>query len=188
VLVVALLAVLSFAAVSSASEQPTAIHYYAAFKAGRLAPGVTVSSTVRGYCWSESVLETRRYAWRCLSGHFIYDPCFSAIPRGRVVACPEHPWSTRVYLMRLTRPLPRWHHYGRTRFTPWGIWTTTDKRCFLLSHWQDKVARKPHSYNCVGGGVLAGFADRRGPIWTIYYAPSWRSKRVTLVGITNAWW
>jgi hypothetical protein len=187
-MVAALLAVLSFASVSSASEQPTAIHYYVAFKAGRLAPGLTVIKSVRGSCWEESVLETRRYAWRCLSGNFIYDPCFSASSRGRVVVCPEYAWSRRVRVMRLTQSLPRWHDYERTRFTPWGIWTTTGKRCFLLSHWQGRVAGKPQSYNCVGGGVLAGFADRRRPTWKIYYAPSWRSKRVTLVAITDAWW
>jgi hypothetical protein len=90
--------------------------------------------------------------------------------------------------MRLAQPLPRWENYEHTRFTHWGIWTTKGRRCFLLSHWHGEVAGRRQTYNRVGGGVLAGFVDRRSARWKIYYAPSWRSKRVTLVGISYAWW
>lgn len=188
VTIVALVVTLGLAAGSSASEQPTAVHYYVAFKAGRLAPGLTVSTSVRGSCWSTSGLMTRRYAWRCFRGNLIYDPCFSATPRGRLVACPKRPWSKRVLLMRLTRPLPAWKLYKSRRYVPWGIWTSMGKRCFKLSHWQSEVTGKRVTHYCVGRGVLAGFADRRRPTWTIYCAPSLRSKRVTLVGITDVWW
>ncbi len=120
-------------------------------------------------------------------GHFILDPCFSASPSGRIVVCPERPWSMRVVLMRLTQPLPQWHDYKMRYDAPWGIWTTTGKRCFVLSHFQEEVAGRPRTYNCVGGGVLAGFVNRSRPTWTISFAPSSRSERLTKVGITGAW-
>jgi hypothetical protein len=183
----AIFGTLMCAGAPSAREQPTAVHLYVAFKAGRLTPGLTVSASVRGSCWSPSGILTRRYAWRCFKGHGIYDPCFSATPRGHVVACPERPWSKRVLLMRLTRSLTRWEDYKSRWYVPWGIWTSSGKRCFKLSHWQSEVAGKRVTHYCVGGGVLAGFADRRRPTWRIYYAPSLRSKRVILVGISDAW-
>jgi hypothetical protein len=62
--IVAFLAILVVAVGSSASEQPTAVHHYVAFKAGRVAPGLSVIASVRGYCPSESGLMNRRYAWR----------------------------------------------------------------------------------------------------------------------------
>jgi hypothetical protein len=177
------------AGTASSGERPTAVHSFVAFKAGKLAPGLTVSASVRGYCWSTSGVESRSYAWRCLRGNTIHDPCFSATPRSNSVVCPERPWSKRVRLLRLTRPLPRWKLYKSRQDFPWGIWATTGKRCFSLAATATgEVAGKRHTYDCVDGGVLAGFAHRRKATWTIYYAPSWRSKRVTLVGITNAWW
>lgn len=189
VVIVALVATLVSAAVPSASEQSTAIHYYAAFKEGRVAPGLTVKVTVRGSCWAESShLHQRRYAWRCQSGRFIHDPCFAATARSSFVVCPERPWRKRATIMRMTEPLPDWKRYKSRRYVPWGIWTTTGKRCFSLSHWQSEIAGRRVTHYCDGGGVLAGFADRRLPTWAIYYAPILRSKRVALVGISDAWW
>lgn len=170
------------------TEQPTIVHRYAPFKAGKLAPDLQVTATLRGYCPSESGLMNRPYAWRCFSRNFILDPCFSTAARRHIVVCPERPWSKRARVIRLTRALPSWTlEKHRKDDAPWGIWTTTGQRCFLLSHWQGEVARRLLTYNCVGGGVLAGLPHRRQPSWTIYYAPSWRSNRVTLVGISDAW-
>jgi len=186
--VLALLAALVCAAAASSAERPTVVHYYAAFDNGKLASDLNVTERVRGYCPSESGILVRRYAWRCFGGRYIYDPCFSRTARSGVVVCSKLPWSKKVRLMRLTRPLPSWTQYRNRRNSPWGIWTATGKRCFALSHVQGTVAGRPQTYNCVGGGVLAGYADRRRPAWRIYYAPSWRSKRVTPVRVTDAWW
>jgi len=193
VLVVALLGTLGFAVASAASEQPTAVHHYAAFKAGRIAPGLTVKDTVRGECWTESShLHQRRFAWRCSSRKgiwtYIYDPCLALTPRSSFVVCPERPWRKRVTIMRMTEPLPTWKRYKSRRYVPWGIWTTAGKRCYSLSHWQSEIAGRRVTHYCDGGGVLTGFADRRHPTWKIYYGASLRSKRVTLVGISDAWW
>jgi len=59
-------------------ESATSVHYYVAFKNGRLAPGLQVTARVTGRCDNGSEVEGRRFVWRCLWGHFLADPCFSA--------------------------------------------------------------------------------------------------------------
>ena len=167
----------------------TVTHYYRAFIAGSVAPGIRIRTSARGYCWTTSGVEGRAYAWRCFRGNYIHDPCFSASPSSRFVVCPDEPWSSRVLVLRLTRPLPGWKLYGFRRDFPWGIWTGSDKRCvsYAASATGD-IDGKPVTYGCQGGGFLLGYAHRNGPTWTIYYAPTAHSRRPTSVAISDAWW
>ncbi len=50
-----------------------------------------------------------------------------------------------------------------------------------------EVNGKPITYVCKGGGLLAGFTHRTTPTWTIWYAPTFTSRHLTLVTITDAW-
>lgn len=63
------------------------------------------TKSVSGYCWTGSIAADRSDAWRCLSGHWIYDPCFSSPAAPRIVLCPNMHLTSDVKI-RLTRPLP----------------------------------------------------------------------------------
>ena len=186
------LGTLAFPATGSATGQrATVVHTYVAFQDGKLASDLRVRATVRGSCWTLSLVDDRAYSWRCLHGNYIHDPCFSATRTSRSVVCPDAPWSDRVLVLALTEQLPAWHLYSRTVSAaawPWGIVTTTGKHCITAAGAATgEIAGKQVTYVCAGGGVLAGFTHRQTTVWTIYYAPGWSSKRLALVGAADAW-
>jgi hypothetical protein len=176
---------------SSAVQQSTVLHTYVAFQAGKLAPDLRVRASVPGSCWTVSAVESHAYSWRCSHGNYIHDPCFSASRTSRFVVCPDAPWSDRVLLLNLTERLPPWRIYKRTvseSAWPWGIVTVGGKRCITAAAAATgEVAGKQVTFVCAGGGLLAGFTRRSTRTWTIWYAPAWDSKRLTLVSITDVW-
>jgi hypothetical protein len=173
---------------SGAAGHTTVVRYFHGFKAGGIAPGIQVEQTARGHCWETSALESRAYAWRCFRGNYILDPCFSAAPHSSYVLCPYELWSRRVLRLRLTKPLPAWHAYPVNESLPVGVWTTTGKHCEDFSGATTEIQHRPIRYSCRGGGVLVGLAHRTTPVWTIFYATGAKSRRLTRVGITHAWW
>jgi hypothetical protein len=176
---------------ASTAATATRLHTYTVFEHGKLAPGLTVRATVSGACWTLSAVESRLYTWRCLTGNYIHDPCFSATPTSTTVACPDAPWSNRLLLLHLTRPLPRWHTYKPTishSAWPWGIVTLGGKHCTsTIPAATGTINGKQITYVCQGGGMLAGFTHHTTPTWTIWYAASFASKHLTLATITDAW-
>ncbi len=189
-LVLVVLAAAAATAATSSSAWPggTVVHYYHAFKEGKISPGVHLTRTARGYCWETSNVESRRYAWRCFRGNSIHDPCFSSSGHGRFVICPVEPWSSDAIRLRLTRGLPPWRHYRYRQSLPVGVWTSSGRRCVHSSGATSRIRGLPITYECSNGGVLAGFADRSAPTWTIRYAPSFGARHLTRVGIADAWW
>jgi hypothetical protein len=179
------------AAASATTSQTTRLHTLRVFEGGRLAPGLSVRASVRGSCWTESLVESRPYSWRCVHGNYIHDPCFSLARTSRTVVCPDAPWNDRVLVLALTERLPAWHFYSRTVSAaawPWGIVTRNGKRCITAAGAATgEIAGKQVTYVCAGGGLLAGFTHRQTAAWTIDYAPGWTSKRLTMVGIADAW-
>jgi hypothetical protein len=173
---------------STAASSGTVVHFFHAFQDGKIAPGVHVKQTARGYCWETSAVESRPYAWRCLKGNYILDPCFSPARHGHTVLCPIEPWSRQVLRLQLTRSLPTWQSNGYNQSLPVGIWTTTGKRCVHGSGATTAIHFKPITYACGGGGVLVGLAKRSTATWTIWYASSYKAHVVTRVGIADAWW
>jgi hypothetical protein len=175
----------------SVAGAPTGLHTYIAFEAGKLAPDLNVWASVRGSCWTVSAVESRRYSWRCMHGNYIHDPCFSATRTSRFVVCPDAPWSDRILLLRLIEPLPNWRVYKRTvseSAWPWGIVTIGGERCVTTAAAATgEVAGKQVTFVCSGGGLLAGFTRRATGTWTIWYAPGWGAKRLTLVSVVDAW-
>ena len=176
---------------SPAAGSPTVLHTYTPFENGKLAPGLVVRASVHGSCWTLSDVESRPYTWRCLHSNYIHDPCFSATPTSNLVACPDAPWGNRVLLLRLTKPLPRWHAYKRAvseSAWPWAIVTVNGKHCIsAAAAATGEINGKQITYVCQGGGLLVGFTHRTSPTWTIWYAPGWNAKRLTLVSIADAW-
>jgi hypothetical protein len=192
-LVVALPVVLALLTMpfASAAASATRLHTYTAFEHGRLAPGLIVRASVRGYCWTLSAVESRPYTWRCLHGNYIHDPCFSTTPTSKTVVCPDAPWSNRVLLLTLTKPLPTWHTYTPSTSPstwPWGIITLGGKHCTSsVAAATGTIDGKQITYVCQGGGVLAGFTHHTSRTWTIEYAPGFGATRLTRVTITDAW-
>jgi hypothetical protein len=176
---------------SSAGSRPTVTHTYTAFEHGKLATDLTVRASVHGSCWTLSAVESRAYTWRCLHGHIIHDPCFSASPHSKTVSCPDAPWSNTVLLLTLTKPLPAGHTYTPFKNpSAWscGIITTTGKHCTASEPAATGTIQGTQiTYTCQGGGVLAGFTHRASRTWTIDYAPAFSAKRLTLVTIADAW-
>ena len=173
---------------ATAGSSRTNVHHVHAFRDGKIASGVHVKQTARGHCWETSAVESRPYAWRCLEGKYILDPCFSAAKHGHVVLCPIEPWSRQVVLLRLTRSLPPWQPGRFNQSLPVGIWTTNGKRCVHGSGATSVIRFKPVTYQCSGGGLLVGLAQRSTATWTIWYAAGYTAHTVMRVGITDAWW
>lgn len=65
---------------------------------------MSVTSTVRGHCWTNSIASRRSDAYRCMVRNEIYDPCFSIDTK--TVACPTNPVANSGVRIVLTRPLP----------------------------------------------------------------------------------
>jgi hypothetical protein len=82
------------------------------FDRSGLRAGIVVVARARGRCWTGSISDAEAYAWRCLKGDLIYDPCFSSPykPKLGYVVCPlyakgsEEP--SRVLSLSLSSPLP----------------------------------------------------------------------------------
>jgi hypothetical protein len=176
------------ASASTAGSGRTTVHYFHPFRDGEIASGVHVTRSARGYCWTTSNVESRRYAWRCFRGNYIHDPCFSSVKHARFVLCPTEPWSDDVLRLQLTRRLPRWQRSGYSKSLPVGVWTTTGKRCVHSSGATSEIGGRPITYTCAAGGLLVGLARRGTRIWTISFASSYRAKHLTRVGISDAWW
>jgi hypothetical protein len=65
-----------------------------------------VTSHRRGSCYSGSLADQHKDAWRCISGNYLYDPCFSSAKHRKVVLCPDVPRIKTAVEIRLTRKLP----------------------------------------------------------------------------------
>jgi len=172
------------------NSRATAVHVYAPFRNGQLAPDVIVRKRVSGSCWTGSLAAYRRRdAWRCRQGgDRIIDPCFSD-PKGSsgLVACPAQAWNRRVILLRLTKPLPLDAANPTGRGRPWAIVTTTGQHCNRLTGAIVRVEGRPLLFGCGRAGSLAGEPNTTKPLWTIYFNPSSRAGRFVKVGIAAAW-
>jgi len=190
-------------AASAETGRATMIHYFHAFRAGRISPGVRIVWSGVGYCRDASWEDDRLDAWYCGAKHapsdlgFYGAVCFSKNAHSRFVICPLAPWSHRAAEIRLTRRLGDWHRLHAALWTkgqykwahlPFGVWTTNGKRCRTQTGQQgayDPAGRV--TYVCTDGGVLVGFPHQKMAMWTIRYGRSWSTRHPNRVGITDAW-
>jgi hypothetical protein len=138
------------------------------------APTIPVKSK-SGHCFSGSLTINRSDAWRCLSGNFLYDPCFSSALHPGVVVCPNRVVKGGVEI-HLKRKLPRkFADSGRPslKHQPWDIQLASGRHCAFESGASNTVHGIRLNYFCgprTKNG-LWGYPRRRVEPWTIRIAP-----------------
>lgn len=148
-----------------------------------------VSGNAKGSCWTHSLSTDRPDAWRCFQGNDIRDPCFAGPPRSTLVACAENPFSKRVVLLKLTKPLADADN-PTTRMLqpkgePWGLRLASGDTCVFATGATDAVGGERLNYACAKDGWLIGAPDRSTATWTAR-SVDWPNKRVTKVSIVTA--
>ena len=147
-----------------------------------------MSESAKGSCWTHSLSTDRPDAWRCFQGNDIRDPCFAA-SGSAVVACAEGPFSKRVVLLRLSKPLTSDENPTtkmlQPKRMPWGLRLTSGDTCVFVTGATDVVAGDRMNYACRKAGWIIGVPDRSTQIWTARSA-DWPNKHITTVHIAIA--
>jgi hypothetical protein len=171
----------------------TTEHIFSPFNGGSPATGLQIAKTIRGSCWTGSEGTARSDAWRCMSGNYIYDPCFSdhSGTAQSYVICAGSPFSRKVLRFVLTKALP--YKYSNkdgdpTRFIPWAVRLSSGATCVNIQGATGAIAGMRIGYSCSNKGVLVGSPKRSGAMWHIFFAPRYGSSNLTLVPIPQAWW
>lgn len=189
VLLAILVAVLGLAAATASGSAPTRtrIVVYTPFTTdGLLATGIKVVRTISGSCWTGSEGARRSDAWRCMSGNYIYDPCFSGPPTW--VACPS---GKGVIRMNLTKPLPRSYAnppLNTNRSDPSEIVLAHGVTCSFAQGATGDVAGLRLNYYCSNKAWLLGSPNRGAAWWTILYLPTLHATQARTVPIYVARW
>jgi hypothetical protein len=137
------------------------VHVSPLNQAHRLKADYRVTSTGRGYCWTDSFLNSELY--RCFIGNYIYDPCWALAGRAAGI-CLSRPWSDEVTRLRLTRPLPR---TSPGHGAIWGLRMFSGVRCQFASGTRSWFHGHPINYYCRQRWALLGAPDRSQPTWQI---------------------
>ena len=175
---------------TAAAGAPTKLTIYAPFTSSG-APSVRVARIIRGHCWTGSLASSRADAWRCMSGNFIYDPCFSSASTTGIVLCPNGPWSSAAIEIRLIQSLPRTYaNRGKpsTAGVPWALVTTSGWKCLLATGATAVVDRRRANYGCGHTKDWLWGAPMRKPTpWRIYAAPFSATRLSRTARIRAAW-
>lgn len=191
--VCALFAVLAVAVGMTAAAAPagtparTKIVVYTPFTIdGQLTHGIKVVKRISGSCWTGSEGARRSDAWRCMSGNYIYDPCFSGPPTW--VACPS---GMGLIRMNLIKPLPRAYAdppLNTNTSDPSEVALPHGVTCSFAQGATGTVAWLRLNYACSNKAWLLGSPNRRSALWTILYLPSLRATHATTAPIYAARW
>jgi len=175
---------------AAASPMRTKAGVFQAFAADG-SPAIYISKTVQGYCYTGSLTIDRSDAWRCSSGNFLLDPCFSSAEAPGLVICPNIDPASGIEI-RLTKPLP---YSSANRAAPsvndppWAIETLSGRFYGLASGASSIVNGLRLNYFC-GSGCTAGlwgYPNRKVKPWTILYGSISARTLTTKVGILRAW-
>jgi hypothetical protein len=133
-----------------------------------------LGSLTGGNCFAASIPDgANQYAWRCMTGNLIYDPCFA--PPGSTgvaqVACAESPWSG-VYVMSLTTPLANSAATNSTSYTePWYLALSNGMQCGAIGGMgPPPVNGVDLAYACGSSGDTSAPNLNVDPL-TVQYAP-----------------
>lgn len=188
---VAALASLILAATATGSAQTTRVTIYRPFTNGKVAVGQKVLRTAKGQCFSGSLADPRRDAWRCEIENAIADPCFSDRAVLSYVLCPEggSPFAARVVRLALSKALPRslGNKGSAGQGNPWAIKLAGGKVCTFLTGATFAFHGQRVNYGCDKTTFLAGSPSRTGPTWTITLGTGPKSKPKTAVIVVAAW-
>jgi hypothetical protein len=162
-------------------------HYVPWTAGGSVAPGIALIGTLSGGdCWTTSIADgPNEYAWRCLAGNDIYDPCFAPPGASNVtqVACARSPFSG-VYLLNLTSPLSQ-SSSARTATYPWYLVLSNGQQCDGFDGaGPPTVDGVTLDYVCKDGGASEP-NDGTEP-WTVQYGPN-ESGPLQPLNVVQAW-
>ncbi len=184
-------ALLVIAAVAGATTQTTRITVYRPFTNGKLSPRLKVVRTAKGHCFSGSVADPRRDAWRCQFENAIADPCFSDPKVPVWVACPEDgsPFGTRVVRLALSKSLPKslGNRGNAGQGNPWAVKLASGKVCTFLTGATFAFRGRRVNYGCDKTTFLAGSPERSGSTWTITLGTGPKSRPRTASILVAAW-
>jgi hypothetical protein len=167
----------------------TSVTVFDAFTAGG-SPAIPVHQ-VHGSCFTGSLTSSRADAWRCLSGNYLYDPCFSSQAAPGVVICPN-PNPVRGTEIQLTKSLPRDQGNSGSPSAssrPWALELFNGDHCALSSGATAVVHGVRLNFFCTGETKrgLWGYPRRTSQPWTILIAPFTARTLSRRVAIEHVW-
>ncbi len=137
---------------AAAAATKTTVSIYQPWSSNGLRHGFAVAHKASGSCWSHSLTTDRADAWRCFIGNDTWDPCFEWSSHSLVAACAETPFSRRVVLLTLKKPLPSEGNATTTMLQPkgepWGVQLTNGDTCSFEAGATDVVAGERMNYDC----------------------------------------
>lgn len=167
----------------------TSVIVFSPWSANGLRDGFTVTQKAPGSCWTHSLATDRADAWRCFEGNDILDPCFAGKAHALTVACAQSPFSGRVVLLSLKKPLTddqnattRWL---QPKGQPWGLRLANGDTCVFATGATDAVAGERLNYACAKDGWIIGAPDSSTAIWTAR-SVDYPKKHIMRVSIATA--
>ena len=128
---------------------------------------VSATATVKGNCWTTSIVAERPDAYRCMVGNDIYDPCFGVSQTQAL--CPSGgPWTNHGLLLNSAPPSGQLNKDEGTSGPPWALQLSDGINCLEYSGATEVIAGQPLRYGCSGGVGLYGNVERSGQTWTIF--------------------
>ncbi|HEY1428334.1 MAG TPA: hypothetical protein VGF18_02095 [Candidatus Tumulicola sp.] len=176
--------------VPSDGATPTKVTMFSPWTpAGTIKANMRVVERVSGNCWTESLATSRGDAYRCMAGNSIYDPCFAQGAHPKTVACANDPFSNKIALFKLLKPLP----FAPTPMTqslqphnqPFGIILADGDKCVFVTGATDAVNGDRLNYACGRDGWIIGTPSHSNGVWTAQTV-QWPKKHVTTVSIAEA--
>jgi hypothetical protein len=167
----------------------TSVIVFSPWSASTLRDGFTITQKASGSCWTHSLVSGRGDAWRCFEGSDILDPCFAGAPQALIVACAQSPFSHRLVLLSLKKPLSDSQNATTRRLEPkgepWGLRLTNGDTCVFATGATDVVAGERMNYACARDGWIIGAPDRSTAVWTAR-SVDYPNKDITRVSIATA--
>jgi hypothetical protein len=156
-----------------AATPATKVVVFKAYDAhGHLAQGLTVVKRVKAECYG-SITTVRPDAWRCFatSENSIYDPCFSASPPAKQVACPTDYFHHAVVIVTPTKPLQRptgedarvVKQLRPPDVEPWILELSDGATCMFIAGATFTVNGERANYECSKDGWIIGYTEEVKP-------------------------
>lgn len=179
----------SMTTIPTAAPSRTQVDTFAPFTfSGTVSPDVRVARTVVGTCFATSIAVAVQGTYRCMSGNYIYDPCFASGSGSQTeLACAETPWAG-VTLMEVSGPLPiDVPEPGNPISSPWVIQLANGERYVVSTGANAAVGGVNLPYYCSPSNTETSTVSETSEPWTVQYLPSSTSSVLTSVVVVVAW-
>ena len=149
-------------------------------KTGEIKPSIRITERRDGEC-DVGGIGGRSDAWRCVTGHFIYDPCFES-PIADIAVCPR--LQQRGDLLLRDPDFNREYQSTNQRGRVWAVRVRGKGWCVASTGARSEVRGRVPLFFCNGGeSAVWGQMDRRKPTWLAlvgrYDEPErWRWRKV----------